>query len=138
MSNQVVFCQSCGADVTQLNNRIDERDACPRCGSEKRNFHVLLEGRAGVGVSNLEWKHTRPGWRRTPKSRKRPLAKGSSGRVKGKDGQFVDKVQLVDSQNDRYRELVTDLEGNVLRDIDEPLSEHISSQELRRRNEQNA
>ena len=41
-------------------------------------------------------------------------------------GRFVDYERIIDRQNDRYYERIVDPEtGEVLREIDEPLSEHI-------------
>jgi hypothetical protein len=40
-------------------------------------------------------------------------------------GRFVEKMRLVDRKDDRYKERVVDpVTGEVLRDVDEPLSEH--------------
>jgi hypothetical protein len=39
-------------------------------------------------------------------------------------GDFVTKERVIDRANDRYREKVVTDEGEVLRDVDEPLSQH--------------
>ena len=39
-------------------------------------------------------------------------------------GDFVNKERDIDHDNDRYREKITDKKGVVLREVDEPLSEH--------------
>lgn len=135
VTSQTVSCQVCDADVTHLNNGAEERELCPSCGSNKRNFDVLLESSISL-VASLKWKHQRPGWRRAPESKKRPLAEGFDGWNVGRDGRLVETYQFVDRKNNRYKKLVKLPDGTVLRDVDEALDKHRSSRELRRQSEQ--
>jgi hypothetical protein len=63
-------------------------------------------------------KHKRPGNRK-------PIAESFSGsQLRKADGDYVDKERLIDRENDRYKERVVTEDGEVLRDVDEPLRVH--------------
>ncbi len=118
MSDQLVACGSCGVPIDESADvPIEDRMPCPQCGSKAREFSVRLkvEAKAQIG---LGFKHKRPG-------SKKPIAEGFTGRELRKSvGDFVDKERLIDRENDRYREKVVTDSGEVIRDVDEPLSEH--------------
>ncbi len=111
-------CGSCGEPIDESADvPIEDRVPCPQCGSTTRKFseHLKVEAKAQVG---LGFKHKRPG-------SKKPIAEGFTGRELRKSvGDFVDKERLIDRENDRYREKVVTDSGEVIRDVDEPLSEH--------------
>ncbi len=118
MSDQLVACGSCGVPIDESADvPIEDRMPCPQCGSTAREFSVRLkvEAKAQVG---LGFKQKRPG-------SNKPIAEGFTGRELRKSvGDFVDKERLIDRENDRYREKVVTDSGEVIRDVDEPLSEH--------------
>jgi hypothetical protein len=67
---------------------------------------------------SLRLKHKRAGI-------KRPLVEMRSGAAASQiHPPFVSKDQVIDRENDRYRERVVTEDGEVIRDVDEPLSKH--------------
>ena len=49
-------------------------------------------------------------------------------------GRWMRVLQIVDRRNNRYRKVVTDPEtGEVLRDVDEPLTDHTGRGDARRK-----
>lgn len=67
---------------------------------------------------SLSMKHKRPG-------KKKPIAESFSGSERRKSvGDYVNKERLIDRENDRYKERVVTEDGEVLRNVDEPLSAH--------------
>ena len=48
-------------------------------------------------------------------------------------GKWMHLLQIVDRRNNRYRKVISDLEtGEVIRDVDEPLTDHQSYGDARR------
>jgi len=41
--------------------------------------------------------------------------------------------RTIDRRGNRYRELITDEEGNVVRDVDEPLTDHVGRGDAKRK-----
>jgi len=111
-------CANCGAQVDPSGDTPEHRVSCGKCGSTKRNYYVsiaeTLVARDGLGV-----KAKRPG-------DKRPyvedLAVPEYSRSRGK---VVHRQRVIDRDNDRYFEKVTDYEtGDVIHHCEEPLSQH--------------
>lgn len=118
----------CGRLVPDDTKReMASRVPCPCCGSTARNIHVhvvdTLEALDGVGL-----KH----WRRSAR-KDEPIFEGFKGHEARRDPNnpgIVYKERSIErgakgSPTKRYRELVVDHQtGEVLRDVDEPLSDH--------------
>ncbi|WP_139207935.1 MULTISPECIES: hypothetical protein [unclassified Pseudomonas] len=120
--SESVKCADCG---TKLNQRASEpdRDPCSKCGSRKRIVELELSDTVDSPVfemldgklkqSNLSGK------------KKQRLHFKSGQELSVRLGRYVNKERVLDKDNDRYLETVTDLlTGEVLRHCDEPLSEH--------------
>ena len=118
MSDQSTECGSCGLTIDErCGLPIADRTPCPQCGSTARKYFKHLKVTAKAQVS-LGFKQKRPGV-------KKPLAEGFTGReLRQSEGDFVQKERLIDRENDRYREKVVTVSGDIIRDVDEPLSEH--------------
>lgn len=68
---------------------------------------------------SLGMKHTRPGV-------KKPLAEGFTGfKLRRTVGDHVEKTRLIDRENNRYMERVVTENGEVLRDVDHKLTDHV-------------
>ena len=112
-------CGSCGTSIDESLDRPHARHPCPTCGSAARIFAVSISEtvtvRAGLG-----FKHKRHG-------HKKPLAEGfARPEAARRTGTVVERKMLVDRQNDRYTETVTEYDtGVVVHHCDEKLSEHI-------------
>lgn len=99
---------------------MDAPARCSACGST--NCQAVIIATTVVTV--------RDGWRSKLKTPAYKRGKGVAEEyIIGADlcratGEFVEKIRLIDRQNDRYVETVTDNTGVVLHHVDEPLSEH--------------
>jgi hypothetical protein len=117
-THDTVECAECGSPINSDGDTPDHRVPCGNCGSTNRNYHVSISetvvARDGIGM-----KAKRPG-------EKRPFVEDRAmpdfSRSKGK---LVHREQVIDRDNDRYFERVTDYEsGEVIRHCEEPLSQH--------------
>ena len=116
-----VFCGSCGAALAEPVNA-EPRTPCPHCGSLGRNFPVHLEDRLHVGDS-IGAKAYAGGLSK----RKGFKWETFSGMELSRSlGRLVRKMRLIDKQSNRYAERVIDPKtGQVLRDVDHLLTEHV-------------
>jgi hypothetical protein len=119
MTRDTVQCSDCGALIDTASDTPENRTPCPICGKKGRTFNTFIEEaitlRDGLGV-----KAKRPG-------EKRPFVEDKampsfSHRLR----KHVLREQVIDSDNDRYFEKVTDYEsGEIIHHNEEPLSEHL-------------
>ena len=113
-----VLCGQCATEV--IHEEGEPRILCLVCGSTSRKFGVIATATVHARSSiAMKAKHD-----------------GATGKHKWFVEQFEGwslhraserhrKVsQIVDRDNDRYRKLVTDEDGRVVKDVDEPLSTH--------------
>ncbi len=112
-------CTNCNTQVDASTDTTELRAACPSCGSSARNYHVHIEEsvviRDGLGL-----KAKRPGQKR-PYFESKSVPDLSISRKK-----VVHLERVLDRDNDRYFEQVTDYEtGEVIHKRDEPLTAHV-------------
>ena len=113
---QRVVCSDCqteyDADVST-----SEEKRCPKCGSIAKTITVQFEDRIEFH-DQLAMKSKRDG--------EKPHLKAKVGdNYDHSRGKYVHIEQTVDRDNNRYRKLVKDKEtGEIIRDVDEPLSDH--------------
>ncbi|MCC6958858.1 MAG: hypothetical protein IT301_03335 [Dehalococcoidia bacterium] len=98
-----------------------QRQPCPACGSTSRTFGKHLSGSIQMH-SSLKAKGKHAG----ATGRRKWFVETFSGADWSHSLQhFIRKQRTIDRDNDRYAEKVVDPEtGEVLRDVDEPLSDH--------------
>jgi gluconate kinase len=112
-------CGVCG------NAALDESDGqrvpCPTCGSLKRAYRLSLSDSVDIHES-LKGKVVDP--KKTGKKKVR--AEFVSGDdLHRKTGQWNKLERDIDRESDRYREKIVDSEtGQIIRSVDEPLSQH--------------
>jgi hypothetical protein len=118
VSTDTIKCSDCGAKVDGRGDTAEHRISCEKCGSTKRAYHVSISetmiARDGIGM-----KAKRAG-------EKKPyieeLAVPDYSRSLAK---VVHRERVIDRDNDRYFEKVTDYEsGDVIHHCEEPLSQH--------------
>jgi hypothetical protein len=116
--NTNVSCSRCGASVPEL-GRIDDQKPCPSCGSTAQTFAVTLTDKAEVHDSlGTKARHGDIG-------KVKPHRETFTGFDYHRDSKEWRQVsRVVDREGDRYTERIVDAAGNVVRDVDEPLSEH--------------
>ena len=118
VSTDTIECAGCGAVINARGDTPGERMPCEKCGSTKRNHYVSISdsavARDGIGV-----KAKRAG-------EKKPyiedLAVPDYSRSLEK---IVHRERVIDRDNDRYFEKITDYEsGEVIHHCEEPLRQH--------------
>jgi hypothetical protein len=124
----LIFCDHCGAKVEESAELppLAERSPCPECQSDQRFFRWTGENAGHMTMrSTVERK---PGQRRPP-------VEELSGDVYSHSlGRMVRIRRVIDRRRDVYYERVLDPERReVLREIDEPLSEHRARGSAKRR-----
>lgn len=119
MTQDTVQCTDCGSLIDTATDTPESRTPCPVCGKLRRTFNVFIEdkltARDGLGV-----KAKRP-------NEKRPYIEDKAmPSYSHRLGKNVLREQIIDRDNDRYFEKVTDYEtGEIIHHNEEPLSEHI-------------
>jgi hypothetical protein len=116
--NTTVSCSGCGASVPEPAG-IEDREPCPTCGSLARTVNVSLTDTLQVRERlNLKARHGDVG-------EVKPYREQTSGDELHRDsGEWRRVSRVVDREHNRYTERIVDAAGNVVRDVDEPLSEH--------------
>lgn len=117
---EAILCGDCSRPLTDAlpSDSLEQRKPCPHCGSTKRNFHVFIAEhltlRDGFGMK-VKHGESRPHY----ESKSVPDHSRSRGKL-------VHREMIVDRENDRYFERVTDYEsGEIVHECDEPLSKHL-------------
>jgi hypothetical protein len=110
-----VTCTSCGERIANVDDPI-----CPTCGCADRLISVSVGGSLELH-SKLDLKKFRANESRT---------KGLANHTRTGDdlhrdtGQWRRVTRVIDYENDAYFEHIEDHDGNVVRHVDEPLSQH--------------
>jgi hypothetical protein len=121
-------CADCKSPIPDAHEaRDDDRSPCPHCGCLNRIFEVTLEERV-TAYDSLAFKA-----RHGPTGR--PFAEGKSGYEFNYDRQkMVLRGLHVDREANLYRESVIDPDtGEVIHQVEEPLSAHQGHGAARRR-----
>jgi hypothetical protein len=125
-----VSCSQCGTRIDEPHNTPpDQRLPCPSCGSKARTFNVHLSETVTLR-EKLGVKQKRPGF-------KKPIYESVGGDdLHRNTGEWSHLSREIDRLNDRYREkIVSSKTGAVLREVDEPLSQHVNRGSARRRSQ---
>ena len=121
VSAETIVCSDCGAALTDArpSDELAQRAPCASCGGTKRTYHVFVIESVPLR-DGLAMKAKRPGDKR-PYVESKAVPDHSRKLEK-----LVHLERIVDRDNDRYFERVTDYEsGEVIRECDEPLSQHL-------------
>lgn len=113
-----VECGECGYVIDTTKDEENKKYPCEKCGSTKRNYTAgLFEGLQVI--DGYEIKGKRPG-RKKPFIEEMSRPDYSHNREK-----LVHKERLIDRDNDKYFERVTDYQTKeVIRECEELLSDH--------------
>jgi hypothetical protein len=116
-----VLCSECKTLIDESSNiTLAQRKPCPQCGSLARIFNASIQEtliiREKIGL-----KLKRPG-------NKKPIYESVSGDdLFRATGQWNKLTREIDRENDLYKELIINGEtGEVIRDCQEPLTEHVN------------
>ena len=118
----VAACTACGEQIGAGTTPVPELPACPACGTDAPIVSLSVHEVGHIEVVES----TRIVGRHGEVGQVRPYLEHRNGADWSHALQrFVYKVRILDRDNDRYVEKVVDPEtGDVLRDVEEPLSEH--------------
>ena len=116
--NTTVSCSECGASVLEQ-GQVDDPEPCPGCGSTARTFAVTFtDATAAYDSLATKARHGEVG-------KVKPYREAFTGFDYHRDSKEWRQVsRVVDREGDRYTERIVDAAGNVVRDVDEPLSDH--------------
>lgn len=115
-----VVCADCKTVLNQLASEVG-RACCPQCGSTKQSMHIHFEDQ----IQTTEWVDIRLKSSSLPSRKKLRVHTQSGQQFSVKLGRHVDKTRVLDKENDRYFEKITDpLTEEVLRHCEEPLTAH--------------
>ena len=123
-------CSQCGTRIEEApDTPIEEQKRCPVCGSTARTYTVHIHEHVALG---LKWglKHKRPG-------HKKPVYESVFGDdLHRKSGQWNHLTREIDREYNHYREfIVSPTTGEVIRSVDEPLTEHTGRGSARKKQE---
>jgi hypothetical protein len=123
-----VSCSGCGTSMPEP-SRIEDQEPCPTCGPTARTFAVTLADSAQAHDSlATKARHGDIG-------KVKPHREAFTGFDYHRDTkQWRQGSRVVDRERDRYTERILDAAGNVIRDVDEPLSQHRSHGAAKRAN----
>lgn len=114
-----VTCSQCQTELSETTDKpFLDRKPCPKCGSKSRHFEVLIQNELFF-MSKLRMKGRRGG-------KGRPFIES----VKGDDlfkkiNKWMKLERVIDRENDKYRETISDPEtGQLIHRCEEPLSQH--------------
>ena len=116
-----VLCSSCKTLINEPPNiSVDERKQCPNCGSLVRIFNADIEEKLTIR-EKIGLKHKRPG-------HKKPIYESVSGDdLHRATGNWNKLTREIDRENNLYKELIINPDsGDVIRNCQEPLSEHVN------------
>lgn len=119
-----VKCRNCGVRLpAEWASEPAGANPCPECGSVAKHVDIKIAERVGIIVRETVKGELRNDSLPSNKKRRVKFQTGDEIRRDGKG--WVKKDQLLDRDRDLYIEKVVDAEsGEVLRDVEEPLSEH--------------
>ena len=112
-------CSDCGQPLVSEATEAEVREPCPSCGSTRQTINVSIV-ESVVARDGLALKAKRPG-------QKKPYVETiSMPSHSRRTGKVVHRERLIDRDNNRYEEKVTDYEtGEIIHHQAEPLSEHV-------------
>ena len=122
MSNFVdsVLCSSCKMLINESSNTsVNERKPCPTCGSLARTFNKSIQDKLTIR-EKFGLKHKRPGY-------KKPIYESVAGDDLHRATVKWNKLtREIDRENNLYKELIINPDtGDVIRDCQKPLTEHV-------------
>ena len=123
MSNFVdsVLCSLCKRLINESSNTsVSERKPCPTCGSLARTFNESIQDKLTIR-EKLGLKHKRPGY-------KKPIYESVTGDdLHRATGKWNKLTREIDRENNLYKELIINPDtGDVIRDCQAPLTEHVN------------
>ena len=118
MSDDTTTCSACGGLIDESEDAVEARAPCPNCGATSRTAYACVSETLTLR-DGIKSKHFRGG------AKKAVVEDQGVPSYSRRFQKFVFHERIIDRENDRYLERVTDYEsGEVLHFVEEPLSEH--------------
>jgi len=115
-----ITCMGCGEKLDNSYN-MNPNKPCPKCGSKEQN--ITLTTSDSVELHDCIKGKVKDSRYPSKKKIRQKFLQGDDKRKS--DGKWMEKERLVDKDNDKYKEVVTDPEtGKIVHHCEEPLSEH--------------
>lgn len=117
-SDNKVKCAECEEIIDTSIDTEEEKAPCPKCGSQNRAHELSFDDEL-LAVDGYGVKGKRPG-------QKKPFVEEKSGPdYSHSRKKLVRKERLIDRDNNKYYEIVTDYQsGEVIHHCEEPLTDH--------------
>lgn len=110
-------CVGCGDERDPDLDDDGARPPCPTCGETAVAFGVEAADELGLHDSlRVRLKG--------PDEKRAGVEQATGANFHRKSQTWSDVTRVIDRRNDRYVERIVDADGNVVRDVDVPLSEH--------------
>ena len=119
-SRSMDTCSSCGTGLSNPASATEvDRTPCPSCGSLARTINLQVSDSATLR-EKVGLKHKRPG-------HSKPVYESVSGDdLHRASGKWNHLEREIDREHNRYRErIVAGDTGEIIRNVDEPLSNHV-------------
>jgi len=100
------------------------RNPCPVCGSTKQHIALNFFEEATLKLRDWMKGKIKDVTRRSKEKVRREFFYGSDQRKSC--GEYIYKEREIDRDDNRYRELIRSESGEIIRDVDQPLSDHIN------------
>jgi len=115
-------CQSCNIDFS-IEPKPTEGIVCPQCGTKKVNPVEYHEDTINI-LELSKYKITDP---KQPSNKKTRVEKIEGDKFSYGRQKYVKLTRIIQRDKNRYYEKVQDPDtGEIIREVDEPLSEHIN------------
>ena len=119
-----VNCSNCGEPFPLELASSRDKPPCANCGSTARTIMVTVEDTITLH-EKIGWEANDPNLPSRKKQKKTRVEGITGSEWSDRLQEMVHKERLIDRKNDRYREVVKDMEtGDVIHEVDEPLSQH--------------
>ena len=110
-------CDDCGKEFDSAEN------SCPKCGSKNITKHICFTENVSLNIRDRVKAKAKDD---ALPSKKKVVVEYIQGfeESQSTESGYVQKERLIDHINDKYKEVVVDENGKVIRHCEEPLSKH--------------
>jgi hypothetical protein len=122
-NTRTIKCGACGYPLPETMIASETAQSpCPKCGSAKQHVTLMLSDNVGLRMRDSLAGKVKDSTFPSKKKVRREFFYGSDERKS--QGDYVYKEREIDRDANRYRELVKEETGEVIRDVDQRLTDH--------------
>jgi len=133
----IIKCSDCGTALPDEWISSKKKNNCSQCGSSAKTINLNIVENVGIEIHDcLEGKVKNINYN----SKRNPRYEFIEGDdVRKSDGKWMKKTRIIDKNNNKYLEIITDPETNeVIHSCEEPLSEHFNHGHAKFKKDENA